>query len=583
METVSKEALEHAQAIFSTKGPEMQTGKSESLDVAAYLKHYGREVVKVKQNGSSTLYCLKECVFDPAHAPNEAAIGITSEGKLFYQCFHNGCQGRTWKEAREVISGTDSLSQFMPEGSLSSLSSIYMPDTKDRETIRYSQGSTEVGSVRPVDNDFDPLSVLKKGSDLMALDIKVEWVIDRLIPKQSITLLHGRGGIGKTWITLLLAHAVSKGLPFMGLDTLRLPVVYVDYENSLPVLVERVKKIQAEDVLYWHNTNEVRPPKLDLKDWELYKRLPVSLLIYDTLRASQTKDENDSKDMAFVMSRLKELRDAGFTILLLHHTPKGNDQTYKGSTAILDLADHVLSLHKVRKGSLEETDDEDSENVYYRFGTKGKTRYEPFHIFLEFQKDIGFVLAPDPDTEELEEIYDLLREEKEPLKQSEIFERVKARLGLNSKGKLIRLLNKGIGKYWETRRDTGKGRAVFYCPIVQPYVVVDRKDTKRESPILSETGRTEKPDNHTGSPDTTVLSNCPDNILDRKDTKPDNDFVLEVEPDPDNQIGTCTDRPVPYGACQKHKMRYRPDTGGLEPFCPARGDWCHVVAERRGA
>ena len=142
----------------------------------------------------------------------------------------------------------------------------------------------------------------------MALDIKIEWVIDKLIPKESITLLHGRGGIGKTWITLTLAHAVSKGLSFMGLDTVKLPVVYVDYENSFPVLVERVKKIQASDVLYWHNSNEVRPPKIDdMNDWEQYKALPIGLLIYDTLRASQTKDENDSRQMAFVMSRLKEL------------------------------------------------------------------------------------------------------------------------------------------------------------------------------------------------------------------------------------------------------------------------------------
>jgi hypothetical protein len=220
--------------------------------------------------------------------------------------------------------------------------------------------------------------------------------------------------------------------------------------------------------------------------------------------------------MAFVMSRLKELRDMGFTILLLHHTPKGNDQTYKGSTAILDLADHVLSLHKVRKGSLEETDDEESENVYYRFGTKHKTRYEPFHIFLEFQKEHGFVVAPDPDTVELEEIYDLLREQKELLKQSQVFDLVKAKLGINSKGKVVKLLNKGIGKYWETRHDEGKGRAVFYCPIVQPYIDKDNETIPKSQGIdtlsLSKTDRTEGPETHAEKVDNTILSDCPSDI-----------------------------------------------------------------------
>lgn len=539
METVSREALEQAQALFDKDKPQpIQNNNGHGrVDVAAYLSHYGKEVVKVKEVGTSTIYCLKECVFDPSHAPNEAYVGISSEGVLFYKCFHNSCSDRKWEDAREAISGKDSLSPFMSgngnQSSLSNSPGIYNKDNKDNRTIKEYQRSTEGGIAKPLDNTFDPFSILKKGSELMNLDIKVEWIIDKLIPKQSITLLHGRGGIGKTWITLTLAHAVSQGLPFMGLDTVKLNVVFIDYENSFPVLVERVKKIQASNVLYWHNTNEVRPPKLDMEEWELYKRLPIGLLIYDTLRASQTKDENDSRQMAFVMSRLKELRDVGFTILLLHHTPKGNDQTYKGSTAILDLADHVLSLHKVRKGSLEETDDEESENVYYRFGTKHKTRYEPFHIFLEFQKEHGFVIAQDPDTSELEEIYDLLKETQEQLKQSQVYDLVKAKLGMTSKGKVIKLLNKGIGKYWETRHDPGKGRAVFYCPIVQPYIYKDNETIpKRQETgtlLLSKTIKTEDTNKTSKKVDNPTLSDCPSNIqtIETKDKIEDSEAFKE--------------------------------------------------------
>ncbi|HVN97148.1 MAG TPA: AAA family ATPase [Syntrophorhabdaceae bacterium] len=526
METISREALERAQSILGTNEQDTRAKRKNGFDVEAYLKHYGVEVVKVKQNGSSTLYCLKECVFDPAHTSNESAIGITSEGKEFYQCFHESCKDHRWRDARERISGADSLKPFMST-ILSNSPYIYTPDRKDNKTTKDYQGFTEGGIQNPLDSNkpsFDPLAVLKKGSDLMALDIKVEWLVANLIPKQSITLLHGRGGIGKTWVTLTLAHAVSKGILFMGLETFQCPVVYVDYENSLPVLVERVKKIEAADVLYWHNTNEMRPPKIDAREWELYKTLPVGLLIYDTLRASQTKDENDSRQMADVMTRLKELRDVGFTILLLHHTPKGNDQTYKGSTAILDLADHVLSLHKVRKGSLEETDDEDSENVYYRFGTKHKTRYEPFHIFLEFQKEHGFVVAPDPDTEELEEIYDLLREEREPLKQSRFYDLVKTKLGISSKGKAIRLFNKGIGKYWETKRTEGRGRAVLYCPIVQPHI---DKDSKTES----KSDKTKPSETTLRSVDNTALSDCPAGIKTERTETGNDVFVRETETD----------------------------------------------------
>lgn len=324
------------------------------------------------------------------------------------------------------------------------------------ELSLYRGGQTDTSKI-------EPYSYLKKGSDLQLLECTIEWAVDRLLPKQSIILLHGRGGIGKTWLSLIMADSISKAIPFMGLDVQRMPVVFTDFENSLPVLVDRVKKIGIEDVLFWHNANEIlRPPKIDMKEWILYKALPSgSLLVFDTLRASQGQDENDSQKMAFVMSRLKELRDMGFTILLLHHSPKGNDRTYKGSTAIIDLADHVLSLHKVRKANPEgeEVDDmEDDYNCYYRLGTKDKTRYEPFHIFMTFDREKGFIKASDPDDEDLQAIHSIL-EDKKALNQKQIFDILKEELDIKSKGKVINLLRKGEGKYWTSHRVKN---AVYY-------------------------------------------------------------------------------------------------------------------------
>ena len=84
-------------------------GESRPLDVPAYLSKYGQTLLKEKQHGTSTLYILEECVFNPEHRGGEAAIGQTSDGKLFYQCYHNSCSGKTWHEARELISGKDPL------------------------------------------------------------------------------------------------------------------------------------------------------------------------------------------------------------------------------------------------------------------------------------------------------------------------------------------------------------------------------------------------------------------------------------------------------------------------------------------
>ncbi len=87
------------------------------LNVPAYLAAHGVEILKESSGpAGSILHCLRQCVFDPNHSPNEAAIGQLPDGKLFYQCFHDSCGGHTWHDARQVISGNENLYQWMTGG-----------------------------------------------------------------------------------------------------------------------------------------------------------------------------------------------------------------------------------------------------------------------------------------------------------------------------------------------------------------------------------------------------------------------------------------------------------------------------------
>jgi hypothetical protein len=84
-------------------------GQSQRLDVATYAAKYGVEIIKTKTHGSSTLFILKTCPFDETHSNGESALGQTAKGKLFFQCFHDSCQDKTWDDTRRVISGDDLL------------------------------------------------------------------------------------------------------------------------------------------------------------------------------------------------------------------------------------------------------------------------------------------------------------------------------------------------------------------------------------------------------------------------------------------------------------------------------------------
>jgi len=319
----------------------------------------------------------------------------------------------------------------------------------------------------------DILSSLESWADIKNMDIEMEWLVERLIPKESITLVFGKGGIGKTWLLLDIARSIGSGMPFLGYNTKKTPVIFIDFENPLAVLNTRTRKLgDAEGVSFWRvNNDNMKAPKLDSNEWVQYKSLPEeAVLIFDTLRASQSKDENASNDMSLIMGRLKELRDSGFTIILLHHTPKNSDSVAKGSTAIVDLADHILGLTRVKKKKdgqeIVVDDDDNDEDTIYRFGHCEKTRYEPYHVYLTLNPDKGFELAPDPQEATLKDMHAVLTEY-EFINKTSFIEECRG-LGI-SKGKLRKLVDIGQGRYWdiENRPDEKNAKFVIPKPVFQ--------------------------------------------------------------------------------------------------------------------
>lgn len=191
-----EEQLRHAQA---QKKETAHTNSADLLDVWGYLSHYDINVVKTKPHGSATLYCLDYCLFDPAHNGNEASIGQASDGTLFYQCFHNSCKGvRTWAEARALISGSDSLLQFMPDGGRQSFVSPKQVPKPNRATA-INQLQPKVGE----------MVNLVRATDITPEPINWLWVGWLAIGK--IHILAGIAGHGKSTILFVFAATISIG------------------------------------------------------------------------------------------------------------------------------------------------------------------------------------------------------------------------------------------------------------------------------------------------------------------------------------------------------------------------------------
>lgn len=111
------------------------------LDVKKWLDDHDVRY-SIKQDGTRSVYQLKQCLFDPTHTDKEASIVQDSTGMLTYHCFHSSCN-HTFREAKERISGSKNLREYMTG---------YDPNLKPRKKTAGSGllKNIEIEKTRPV-------------------------------------------------------------------------------------------------------------------------------------------------------------------------------------------------------------------------------------------------------------------------------------------------------------------------------------------------------------------------------------------------------------------------------------------------
>ncbi len=468
MEMVSNETiLELKERIQQKEGQSPVNTGNGKIDLAAYLQHY-QIAYSIKQNGTATIYRLDHCIFDSSHTANEASIIQAGDGKLLYQCFHNSCKGKTWKEAREKISGKDGLKSFMS------------------------------GTDRPPENNIIPpfdLSRLTLGSDIAEGNFSTTFLVDKLIPEYSITLFYAKGGSGKSTVSTQIATAIMSGKPFMGLDTIERPVVIIDYENPNAVVKERINAIDGSRVIYFWLGKD-NPPQLNKQEWKELKSLVSTLknplIIIDTLSSSCSGlNILDNGDFSPIMHQIVKLRNIGCTIILLHHTPKQDETKYIGASTIYNNCDHILAMYPVKTpDSQKEMADEDDAKIY-RLGTKDKSRFGHFAIYIEFDDDKKiFVLAADPDQAVIDRLFRIIIDNA-PINQSGIIENFGSGA---SQVKLKRLLSRNEGRLWNVEK--GDHNAKIYRPIqLSSFSPIYSEITEKQKTVIQSDQITENKNN----------------------------------------------------------------------------------------
>jgi hypothetical protein len=193
--------------------------------------------------------------------------------------------------------------------------------------------------------------LLDVGSMLAAPDTAIPWRCDGLAADGYLSVIAGRGGEGKSWLTLALACGVASGKSTAGITCKPGKAILFDAENGAPLIVRRLR---AAGVTRSLAIQPVDAGGLSFaKDAAWFRRVidehEPQLVVFDSLRVlSSGAKENDSDAMEPIVTRLKQLaRETGVAVVLVHHRGKGESSDYRGSSVILDQTDMLFTLGRV--------------------------------------------------------------------------------------------------------------------------------------------------------------------------------------------------------------------------------------------
>ncbi len=160
------------------------------------------------------------------------------------------------------------------------------------------------------------------------------WLVEPLWSAGAVGLIGGAPKTGKTWLALELAVAVGSGAPCLGRFAVGRPgtVLVFAAEDAPHHLKHRIRGLAAArgadfDALDVHLIVEASL-RLDRQQDLQRLRLTVAahhpaLLILDPFVRLQRADENDARQVAAILSELRDLsRTAGAAVAVVHHVRK---------------------------------------------------------------------------------------------------------------------------------------------------------------------------------------------------------------------------------------------------------------------
>lgn len=170
----------------------------------------------------------------------------------------------------------------------------------------------------------------------------LQWLLDRELPAQSLVVLYGESGTGKSFVTLDYAMRLatqSKCVVYVPTEGLR------GYHPRVAAWVDYHRKPLPSSLLFYCDEMNLMNADAMSSVAQTFSRLTPSLIVVDTLAMSMVfADENSARDMGIALTSCRRLIDmTGATVMLVHHSGKASAWE-RGSSALRGNADVMMRL-----------------------------------------------------------------------------------------------------------------------------------------------------------------------------------------------------------------------------------------------
>lgn len=281
---------------------------------------------------------------------------------------------------------------------------------------------------------------------------EVNYIIDNFLVEQAITIYFAPPKHGKSRYSLGLAKYLYENTDKI--------IQYFDFDNPLSALKERGASKIIEELC--DRLDYVHPETAAMTSHEVLKLLVEGavgdayldyIFFFDSITDFVRDVQNEAMAKSF-MNAMKRLRNAGATVILLHHTNK-NEKNYQGAGVFKSAADNVYFMRQ-GNGTVEN-------DLFLLDVEAGRFHVENSAFYLDKKTYDLSIVAYDqamirPEEQSfIDSIKEVIKKNPDGIGQSQLL----AEIGKAKDDKLARTnLAKYTGRFWEVK--DGKGKLKLY-------------------------------------------------------------------------------------------------------------------------